>query len=616
MLVLKHVGKRYQYHKVLKDISMECPLQGMIGISGPSGCGKSTLLHIIGGIDRQYTGRVEYQGRSIKRLLFYSQKHVCFLFQQFHLIPWLSLKHNIHLSRFFKAGRLRHDRGECFPQTIKALSWGQRQKLSYMRAQTSSYDLLLCDEPTGSLDPKSARELMQQLKEDAMTKLVIVVSHDEALLHEFCDEIYEMQDGEIVSHHVLSHPQVYQPVPSQRAKRYAFPCFRLALSSLRTHKVRFMEMVVGLMLSIVCILLTLSLSLSVEKYVKDYVYALMPPSGLSFQRHDHQTLTVDDINQLTLQEGIVQGHLYLDDMECLGVGFHQDRYQESQTLFIGQDTLPYKDLPLHCGTYPQANNELLLSYTTAMHLSQGHDPKELLGRTLYAWYKYKDDIKSISYKIVGMTTQSSQLETIYTYPQGTNILLQEAFDLESQELSSHLGIIYVEKDVNRTKMFKSLKQKYPQFDYLEVGKSTLKHVSTIMIKLRIILSAFSLLTMMSSLFLMGEVMFLNVYQKKKDLAIMKCFGASSWSLLKMICCEAFCVLIMAFVLGLCLYMSLLQGVQYVLNHILLISIQVAVFELELVVGVFVFSFVLVAFALAIPSLYICKVNIVNLLNRE
>ena len=102
MLELKNIQKRYDYHKVLQDINMSFPSCGMVSIVGPSGCGKSTLLHIIGGIDQDFLGDLLWQGKSVKKhLTKYRRQHVSFIFQQFHLIMWLSVKQNIALPQFF-----------------------------------------------------------------------------------------------------------------------------------------------------------------------------------------------------------------------------------------------------------------------------------------------------------------------------------------------------------------------------------------------------------------------------------------------------------------------------------------------------------------------------------
>lgn len=138
MLKLVHVSKRYQYQKVLDDVSMELPARGIVAIVGPSGCGKSTLLHIIGGIDRHFQGNLVWQDKSVKHCLTrYRRKHISFIFQQFYLIMWLSVHQNIHLSRFFHPQPKRIDEldiQEFEYLKMASLSLGQQQRIEIGRA--------------------------------------------------------------------------------------------------------------------------------------------------------------------------------------------------------------------------------------------------------------------------------------------------------------------------------------------------------------------------------------------------------------------------------------------------------------------------------------------------
>ena len=235
MLELKNIQKRYDYHKVLQDIDMSFPGCGMVSIVGPSGCGKSTLLHIIGGIDQDFLGDLLWQGKSVKKhLTKYRRQHVSFIFQQFHLIMWLSVKQNIALPQFFhpqEKQQILLDMPAFDNAGMSSLSLGQRQRIAYLRTRYHKSDILLCDEPTGSLDPIHAKEIMELLKEEAKQRLVILVSHDQKLVEKYSDEIYEMKDGQIIAHHVYRQ-SVHQDQMKKKTKRIFFPHLRLSIESL------------------------------------------------------------------------------------------------------------------------------------------------------------------------------------------------------------------------------------------------------------------------------------------------------------------------------------------------------------------------------------------------
>ncbi len=555
MLRLEHIYKRYQYRKVLDDINIDLPSQGLVGIVGPSGCGKSTLMHIIGGLDREFQGQLYYRGHSVKhRLYTYRKKHISFIFQNIHLIMWLSVRQNKRISQFFNLyieNKNIPNIQDFDEQQIYTLSLGQRQKLSYLRAYYHQHDILLCDEPTGSLDEKNSQEVMSLLKEESKICLVIVVSHDQELVNEYCDEIYKMKDGRIVEHCQKNN---VEPIQSDKVvkKHMCLPCLRLSICSILSHKKRFLQLVIGLTLSLVCILLTLTMSSNLEKKVTDYIYSLLPASGISFQSQQGKT-NQTDLQQFTQLTDIIRGQLYWDDIECLGIGFHGDKFQENQTLFIGDDTLPYQYLNLKLGDYPKEKHEIVLSYSTAQHLCENKNIQLLIGKTLYAWYRHEKQIKPIKYHIVGISQQSTLMDTIYTYENGTDELLKDVFSLSDSQMKSSMGILYIEHGKQREKVIQELKKLNSNYKYLEIGKSTTKNIAQAMQKVRVILCVFSLLAVLSSLFLIGEVMFLNVVQKKKDYAIMKCFGASSFHVLKTLFFESMEVLLCAQILSFCIY---------------------------------------------------------------
>ena len=275
MLKLEHIYKRYDFTKVLDDICMELPSCGLISIIGPSGCGKTTLLQIIGGIDSDFQGEIYYNQKKVKHHLHrYRKYHISFLFQRFHLLMWLNVKSNIFLSRYFhfqykKDYKLDIQDFENFDMT--ALSFGQRQRIAYLRAYMQKGNILLCDEPTGSLDEENKRVLMNLLKEESKSRLVIMVSHDQELIEDYSDEIYMMNDGKIIDHRIINSCQLVKVFQSKQAK-YPFSCLQMAYASFLSHRKRSIQMIFGLTLSFVCILTTLSLSQGLEKQIKDYIY--------------------------------------------------------------------------------------------------------------------------------------------------------------------------------------------------------------------------------------------------------------------------------------------------------------------------------------------------------
>lgn len=183
----------------LNDVNLEIQQGEYVSIMGPSGSGKSTLLNLIGMLDHPSSGLYYLNGKSITELNEQDEAHIRnknigFVFQSFHLVPRLSAAQNIELPLVLAgvAPQTRHaktmemlralnlsDRSEHKPDQ---LSGGQRQRVAIARATITEPAVLLADEPTGNLDQKSGREvidILESLNQRGIT--LIVVTHDQAL---------------------------------------------------------------------------------------------------------------------------------------------------------------------------------------------------------------------------------------------------------------------------------------------------------------------------------------------------------------------------------------------------------------------------------------------------
>ena len=613
MLKLEHIYKRYDFTKVLDDICMELPSCGLISIIGPSGCGKTTLLQIIGGIDSDFQGEIYYNQKKVKHHLHrYRKYHISFLFQRFHLLMWLNVKSNIFLSRYFhfqykKDYKLDIQDFENFDMT--ALSFGQRQRIAYLRAYMQKGNILLCDEPTGSLDEENKRVLMNLLKEESKSRLVIMVSHDQELIEDYSDEIYMMNDGKIIDHRIINSCQLVEVFQSKQAK-YPFSCLQMAYASFLSHRKRSIQMIFGLTLSFVCILTTLSLSQGLEKQIKDYIYTIVPSSGISFQKQDKQNIDKDLINQLHHSQDISRIHFYLDHYENMGLSFQKKRYEESKTLFISDDSSPYQYLQLKYGTYPKNDQEIILSLSTAKHLLNVTDVTKCLNKKVYSWYKKDKRMYPIEFLIVGVSTNTTTFNTFYQRENAYIHLLEKQEDFDS---SSRLGMIYVKPHKDRHTVFTQLQKDYKQLRFQEVGETTSKHVSDTMDKVEMILMIFSFLAMISSVFLIGEVMFLNVVQKKKDLAIMRCFGATSFDTLKIVFYEAGMIVLGAQIFGCLLYVMLLTGFNEVAKNILMSQTTLFHIQGEVIIKVCLSGWMISLLSQLIPLIYVYHFNTIDAL---
>lgn len=194
MLEINHVSKRFgrgtEVFEALTDVNITIQKGDFIAVSGPSGSGKSTLLNVIGGLIRPDAGQVVYREKSIydqngQYLNAYRRREVGFVFQQFHLMPFLTVVENIRLGCPHRSDveAIGHYLKKCSLAKVKdkypsELSVGEKQRAAFIRAIISAPGILLADEPTGNLDPSNSDILMSLIGEfHKKGGTVLLVSH-------------------------------------------------------------------------------------------------------------------------------------------------------------------------------------------------------------------------------------------------------------------------------------------------------------------------------------------------------------------------------------------------------------------------------------------------------
>ena len=194
----------------LRPTALTIPAGEFVVLLGPSGSGKTTFLDLVGGIERPTAGRLLVDGRDLvtldrEELTAYRRRDVGFVFQFFNLVPTLTALENVELmaelvgrgpeSRQALEAVGLGDRLDHFPG---ALSGGQQQRVAIARALVKKPRLLLCDEPTGSLDLETGRQVLGLLRSAARDeRSVIVVTHNSAIA-EVADRVIRLRSGEVV----------------------------------------------------------------------------------------------------------------------------------------------------------------------------------------------------------------------------------------------------------------------------------------------------------------------------------------------------------------------------------------------------------------------------------
>ena len=215
----KVYGKGENEVRALDGVSFSVEKGAFVAVIGPSGSGKSTLLHILGGVDRPTGGKVFMDGKDVyaqneEQLAIFRRRQVGLIYQFYNLIPVLNVTENITLPVLMDGQKVNQNRMAELMTTLNLtgrenhlpnqLSGGQQQRVSIGRALMNAPAVVLADEPTGNLDSKSSREIVELLKvsNEKYGQTLLVITHDESIALQ-ADRILSIEDGKITRDEVI-----------------------------------------------------------------------------------------------------------------------------------------------------------------------------------------------------------------------------------------------------------------------------------------------------------------------------------------------------------------------------------------------------------------------------
>lgn len=294
MLQIRDICKEYRtgslVQKALDQVSLNLRDNEFVAILGPSGSGKTTLLNIIGGLDRYDSGDLIINGISTKKYKdrdwdSYRNHTIGFVFQSYNLIPHQTILSNVELaltiSGIGKSERRERAKkaldqvglGEQVYKKPNQLSGGQMQRVAIARALVNDPEILLADEPTGALDSETSVQVMELLKEVARDRLVVMVTHNPELAHEYATRIVNLKDGKIRSDSdpfMVNEQELAKPEHKNmgKASMSFLTALSLSFNNLKTKKARTLLTSFAGSIGIIGIALILALSTGVNDYIK------------------------------------------------------------------------------------------------------------------------------------------------------------------------------------------------------------------------------------------------------------------------------------------------------------------------------------------------------------
>lgn len=293
MLELKNIKKSYKtgsfIQKALDDVSLQFRRNEFVSILGPSGSGKTTLLNIIGGLDHYDSGDLIINNKSTKNYKendwnAYRNNCIGFIFQNYNLITHITILENVEMGMTLSGVSPKEKRRRAEEALEKVgliehahkkpnqLSGGQMQRVAIARALANNPDIILADEPTGALDTKTSKQIMDLIKEISKDKLVIMVTHNKELAEKYSTRIVELKDGQLLkdSNPVKNEEKVNKEFIIKKTAMSFWTALKLSFNNIKTKKGRTALTAFASSIGIIGIALILALSNGFQTKIDEY----------------------------------------------------------------------------------------------------------------------------------------------------------------------------------------------------------------------------------------------------------------------------------------------------------------------------------------------------------
>ncbi|XJS09821.1 ATP-binding cassette domain-containing protein [Aerococcaceae bacterium WGS1372] len=350
MLDLINLKKEYRVGntitKALDGVSVSFRQKEFVAILGPSGSGKTTFLNVVGGLDRYDSGDMIINNQSTKEFKdqewdSYRNNSIGFVFQSYNLISHLGITDNVELGMTLSGVSKEEKRkkaedalrrvglGDHLDKKPNQLSGGQMQRVAIARALANNPDILLCDEPTGALDSETGVQIMELIKELSEETLVVMVTHNPELAHQYADRIIEFSDGCIVND---SNPYQSNDESGQlnlkRTKMSYWTALSLSFKNIWTKKGRTFLTAFASSIGIIGIAIVLSLSNGFQKQIDETqaeTLAQFPitisqlaqdNSPENFQNMDESEETFPDTDKVVVQSDFREALQHINQIDA------------------------------------------------------------------------------------------------------------------------------------------------------------------------------------------------------------------------------------------------------------------------------------------------------------
>lgn len=518
ILSLKNVSKHYNINKnkvqILRDINISFNKGEIVSIFGESGSGKSTLLNIIGGVDRDFSGELVFEGEIInKKLDKYRKENIGFVFQNYNLIPYLNLIDNVKISlllsnlsnknknKLAKEALFKVGLKEKMYKKPNELSGGEKQRVAIARGVVKNPKILICDEPTGSLDSKNSKEILNIFFNLArLGHTIIIATHSNEVI-KISNRVLTIKDGKIYNEKIENEfIEFYEYKNNTKItkKLSLLSSFVLSYKNFKQKKFRNFFISFAASIGIAGLLVMISISGSIKKHIntiiKDSrnfnileVYNEKQDGNILLSRQFEES-DINKIKNIGTVENIMLGYTEKNNFNIV---------IDNQVLNFDNIKTYSKSLKesfLLDGFFPK-EKEILINYYMYK------ESKNLIDTDLYINFNNKE-----RFKISGIYEDGLNEKNIYF----------NYYDIKKEKPN----VLFLEtKNIIKTEN-ELLKMGY-FLSYIEESLKVFKDTFNIVIY---VLSIASLISLIISSMMITIVLYISVLERTKEIGTVKSFG--------------------------------------------------------------------------------------------
>lgn len=640
-----------QEFPILKGINLNFELGQFVSILGESGGGKSTLMNIIGGLDRQFEGKVTVDGKILnhrdeKQMDDYRRAAVGYIYQSYNLINHLTVLENVlislemttlnHTKKVARAKNLLSQVGlaDQIKKYPNQLSGGQKQRVAVARALAADPKIIIADEPTGALDGQNTQEVLELLNDIAKSgKLVIAVTHSEEVAN-YGTRIVHLAEGKIDEDHILkaAYPMLKGNQKTSFSDRplSAVSSYQNAVKHLTHSFWRNSLIVLGTAIGLFAVLLFTGLGSGIKSYINSQVTSLANPNVVTVKAYSKDAAgssatmgNAGSSNQSTISQDRIKLIKKTNKIASVQPGFQfsnasiELKNQVSSGQALTTWSTNYSKDSLAAGSKP-STNEIVIDKKSVAQKFDTKNYKSVIGKSVnLSFSATKSDGSIIQLKQT--LKVSGVLKT--TSASGIDVLNYQSTKKALAAASAVDDVNFVVVKVKKTSDVKGVSKKINNIkvsDKRVFSSSTiggmLDMINTIISLATNVLTAIAAISLVVSALMIIVTMFMSVSERTREIGVLRALGESKKDIRRLFTSESILIGLtsaaLATVIGI--------GFGAVLNKLLysIAKFNLVQISIKQIISVFILSLVISYIAALLPSRRAARLNPIDALSAD